>query len=840
MNAWTRWVARMFGLALMLALAGCPEKPKDAPAAAAATAPAITTAPATQTLTEGAAANFTVVATGTAPLAYQWQRDGVNIAGATAATYTLAATSLADSGAQLRVVVTNSAGTATSSAAVLTVAELVIAPTITVAPQAASTLDGSSSTFSVVAQGTTPFSYVWQRNGTAIAGASSASYTTPELMLADSGAQYRVVVSNSAGNATSNAATLTVNALPPAVTSAPASVAVTAGQTANFNAAATGSAPLGYQWQRNGTAIAGATAASYTTAATTLADSGARYRVVVTNGGGNATSADAVLTVSAAPVAPAIAAQPQNAAVLEAQTATFSASATGTAPLSYQWRRNGADIASATSSSYTTPALTPADSSARYSLRVSNSAGAATSSDAVLTVQAAASVLANRGWATSQSLETDDGAVSDTRSVIDDTGRATVVFRKVTATRTVIYATRGTPNAAGAAPTWTTPVPIDLLGGAAVSTVANSDMGLEVSPAGNVVAYWSHRAACSASTYQTNGNCTYYYSARFLASSNGWEAPVLVGDTPNTGFTLRINDLGDIAMLGTSWGRSATGTLTKPRAVFLRAAGAAAFRRVLFGTDPIANPMLDIDAAGNLLLAVEASQNGTVDLVAYRGTVAAGFGAGTVLDTRGAAVALQLAGLGVNGQQVIVWAQNNGTQDTNYAATSRNAGDAFAVVDVGYRLNTSLGYRRLTIADDGAAIVFDLSARKRLRWSAAAGWSAVEALPAALPVNNSFFAVASTRNGDLLSVQLGGTATGGDWASYDARRNVLVQGPPTTSPSAGYVLGFSKNGGFVDLNLSLSGLAIVTMENKFDVMPTPVAPAGDGRAIVNLWASFFK
>ncbi|MEK7412804.1 MAG: malectin domain-containing carbohydrate-binding protein, partial [Planctomycetota bacterium] len=84
-------------------------------------APAITTAPANATVTAGQTATFIVVATGTAPFTYQWQKNGVNIVGANGSAYTTPATSTADSGATYRVVVTNSAGSVTSSASTLTV-----------------------------------------------------------------------------------------------------------------------------------------------------------------------------------------------------------------------------------------------------------------------------------------------------------------------------------------------------------------------------------------------------------------------------------------------------------------------------------------------------------------------------------------------------------------------------------------------------------------------------------------------------------------------------------------------------------------------------------------------
>jgi len=153
--------------------------------------------------------------------------------------------------------------------------------------------------------------------------------------------------------------TVNAAAVAPTITAQPVSQTVTAGQTASFVVAATGTAPLTYQWQKSGVNIAGANSASYTTPATTTSDNGATFRVVVSSTAGTATSAAATLTVNVAAVAPAIAAQPVNQTVTAGQAAGFSVAATGTAPLSYQWQKSGVNIAGANSASYTTPATTP-------------------------------------------------------------------------------------------------------------------------------------------------------------------------------------------------------------------------------------------------------------------------------------------------------------------------------------------------------------------------------------------------------------------------------------------------------------------------------------------------
>jgi len=353
-------------------------------------APSIASQPVSQTVTAGQTASFSVAATGTAPLSYQWNRNGTAISGATSSGYITPTTTSSDNGAAFTVVVSNTAGSATSNAATLTVNATTAAPSITAQPASQTVTVGQTASFSVTATGTAPLSYQWQKNSVAISGATSLSYTTSATTTSDNGAQFTVVVSNTAGSATSNAAILTVNAAPvaPSITAQPANQTVTAGQTASFSVAATGTAPLSYQWQKNGTNITGATAATYTTPATTSSDNGAQLTVVVSNTAGSATSNAATLTVNAAQVAPSITAQPTNQTVTAGQTASFVVAVTGTAPLNYQWQKNGANIVGATAASYAIPATTTSDSGSTFRVLVSNTAGMVTSAAATLTVNA--------------------------------------------------------------------------------------------------------------------------------------------------------------------------------------------------------------------------------------------------------------------------------------------------------------------------------------------------------------------------------------------------------------------------------------------------------------------
>jgi hypothetical protein len=263
------------------------------------TVASITAQPASQSVTAGQTATFAVTANGTAPLTYQWRKNGANLAGSMAASYTTPATGMADNGARFDVVVSNSAGSVTSSSATLTVNAAASPPAITTQPANQTVSVGQTAAFSVAASGTSPLSYQWQKNATNIAGATSATYTTPATTTADSGAQFRAVVTNSAGSATSNSATLTVNAVAgaPTITTQPANQTVTIGQTATFSVTASGTPTLTYQWQKAGTNIGGATAASYTTPATAATDSGTTFDVVVINSIGNVTSNSATLTV---------------------------------------------------------------------------------------------------------------------------------------------------------------------------------------------------------------------------------------------------------------------------------------------------------------------------------------------------------------------------------------------------------------------------------------------------------------------------------------------------------------------------------------------------------------
>ena len=268
-----------------------------------ATALSIVSAPASQTVTIGQTAQFSVLAAGAAPLSFQWTRNGANIAGATSSSYTTAATSASDSGASYAVVVSNNkqSATLTSSAAVLTVVPPSV-PSIVSSPADASVVAGQSAQFNVTATGSPVLTYQWLKNGVPIAGAVStgsagSTYTTPVLTVADSGSNYSAQVSNSAGQAVSGTAKLTVGAgAAPRILSQPRSAAVAEGQAISFSVLASGAAPLHYQWQRDGAPV-GTDDSTLVLSAVQSSDAGS-YTVVVKNAISSLVSDPAVLSVS--------------------------------------------------------------------------------------------------------------------------------------------------------------------------------------------------------------------------------------------------------------------------------------------------------------------------------------------------------------------------------------------------------------------------------------------------------------------------------------------------------------------------------------------------------------
>jgi LPXTG-motif cell wall-anchored protein len=288
-------------------------------------------------------------------------------------------------------------------------------PVVTTSPSSDTTDDGSTATFTAAATGYPTPTVQWQKStngGTSFAdidGATSTSYTTPTLTPADDANEYRAVFTNSAGSDTTTAATLTVHYAPIIVTS-PTTQTVAAGTTATLTAAASGDPSPTVRWQlsTNGgglfTDISGATSTSYTTPTMAAADDAAKYRAVFTNSEGSTPTSAATITVTYGPTI-TIEPVPQTSSV--GDTATFTAAASGNPAPTVQWQKSVhgcgsggvgaacavpggssfADIDGATSTTYTTPTLTPADDGTRYRAVFTNDTGSTVTSAATLTVE---------------------------------------------------------------------------------------------------------------------------------------------------------------------------------------------------------------------------------------------------------------------------------------------------------------------------------------------------------------------------------------------------------------------------------------------------------------------
>ncbi len=204
-----------------------------------------------------------------------------------------------DAAANYNVVVSNDYGSVTSRLATLTV---LISPTITSQPTNLFLPAGATAMFHVTATGSAPLTYNWQKGGLNLAnGGRISGATTPDMTItsiqASDVADYRCVVTNVVGIATSSNANLSLPT-PPSFTQQPATQVVGVGASTTFTVTATGSTPMNYQWYLNGSAIGGANGASFSIPATTTAWLGS-YQVQVWNIAGTNWSATAGLWLDA-------------------------------------------------------------------------------------------------------------------------------------------------------------------------------------------------------------------------------------------------------------------------------------------------------------------------------------------------------------------------------------------------------------------------------------------------------------------------------------------------------------------------------------------------------------
>ena len=666
-----------------------------------ASPPAITAISGPLTVTRTGTAVFAATVKGTEPLSFQWRRDGADILGAN--TPILRLDQIGDGQAGSYVLhVSNPAGAVQTVAQQLTVvpegSTLPTAPAIVTQPVAVRVNAGNTATFAVGAGGSGPLAYQWKRNSIDIPGATAAFYSIAAAAPGDA-ATYAVVVSNSAGSATSSSAALTVDAAmqaqPPVITAQPGAVVVVPGMSALLGVGVQGSGPMSFQWLRNGVVVAGQTQATYAIAAASALDAGA-YQVRVDNGVGEVTSATAQVILLGAP---AILAQPGNRSAVEGASATFSVAASGD-HLGYQWTRNQVAIAGATGTSYTTPALALADSGAVYAVIAYNGAGVAISTGAVLTVTPVPP--ATKTWGTAGLIEFDNvGNAENVQVAVNTSGQAVAVWQQPDSTSINIHAARYSP-----ATGWHTPEPID------TEPETSQQPAVAIDAQGNAFVVWLRSEGSSNSVW-----------ARRFTPQGGWGSPVLL----ETG-------LGDAG-----------------------------------------NPQVAVDGSGNAIVVFWQQEGGRVNIVANRYVNGAGWGTATAIeaDSTGDIGAPQIA-MDAAGNAVVVWgwAAANPPYTFNVWANRYTAGSGWGSAGPIDSANTSNPNTNPHVALDGAGNAIAVWHRPDGSWDsiwanryvAGSGWGA----PGLIETDNTNSArdarVAFDANGNALAV----------WIQSDGLRNNVL------------------------------------------------------------------
>jgi parallel beta-helix repeat protein/predicted outer membrane repeat protein len=327
--------------------------------------------PTNKTACVGDAVNFAVRAS--IALNYQWQKNGRIIPGATTKNYTIASTALNDSGFY-SCIMSNTYGSMNSDTVFL---QVNVPPIVLQNPQNVITCVGDSASFSVVASGTEPLMYQWYNTNGLISGATNAEYTIHSTSLNDASSYY-CVVSNMCSSDQSLGASLTLRTSP-SISSLSPNMSVCEDNSITFNANASGSAPISYQWYKDYLPISGATNSLYEILQSDTIHEGNYYCKASNICGADSTNIS-YLTVYAKPN---ITAQTSpTTSVCEGQSMTFSVTATGANPLNYQWYFNSVAIAGATNNTYTLSSAKTTDAGSYYCV-VSNSCDSKTS-DAIL------------------------------------------------------------------------------------------------------------------------------------------------------------------------------------------------------------------------------------------------------------------------------------------------------------------------------------------------------------------------------------------------------------------------------------------------------------------------
>lgn len=637
----------------------------------AVVAPVLTVQPAAQTATAPDPATFSVTASGTSPI-YQWQRstDGgatfADIAGAGAASYSTGATTTAMGGERYRVVVSNSAGSVTSSAVMLTVSPTPVVPVFTTQPANQSVTAGSAAAFTVAATGTPAPTLQWQRSTdggttfTNIADATDATFNTGLTTLSQNGERYRAVATNNAGSVTSNAATLTVNAAAqaPVITTNPTAQTVTTPNTATFTAAATGVPTPSWQWQVSSdnavsfSNIIGATSASYTTPATTLADSGKFFRAVASNASGSINTNAVTLTVVAGGKAWQSAALIENDDTGNACCAQVGMDASGN--LLAVWVQ-GSNIWSARMSAagvWAAPvavqALPAGSTASEPQLAVAPNGDAM-----VVWLQRAAFSVQDKPWASrytpgagweAPTLLTPDAVNYQPAVAIDASGNAMALWRQ---TDGFFYGITARRHVSGAG--WQAAVTVNTT---SAEDIYKPRLGFDA--AGNAIAVW----------YQLNAGRYSIWSNRFLAGGSWQTAELVETDDASMALDPQIAvDAGGNAVAVWEQTAGSYRSIWANRYV----AGSGWGTAVVIETNDTGNasvPQIAVDGLGNALVVWCQAGSGSLRIEGNRYVVGAGWGTATLVSGSGLDAGSPSLASNAAGEAFAIWTQSDGTRNS--------------------------------------------------------------------------------------------------------------------------------------------------------------------------------
>ncbi|NLE03017.1 MAG: T9SS type A sorting domain-containing protein, partial [Fibrobacter sp.] len=342
--------------------------------------PVIVLHPVSDTVIAGTKVYLFVSASGDS-LKYLWIKNGSDTLDVKDSLLTIDSVSDGDEGSYV-CIISNAAGSVTSNAAVI---KVLYPPVFLTQPQDIRVTDGDSAIFTVSAEGTSPISYKWLKNGTDSVGALQ-SLVIEKVTIADDSSFYVCVIKNDAGSKTSDTAYLYVDVKPPKILVEPQDITVLEGATAIFRVEAEGTEPLKYTWFKSGVAESlGSDSAVLVIAGITDTYDSSTYYCEIENIGGTVVSRTAVLRVGL--VGPNITSQSDSVVTYVGRNASFSVVATGTAPLHYTWYKSldGTTVGS-DSSTLNLTNITTSDAGEYYCI-VTNGAGKDTSDPFILVVR---------------------------------------------------------------------------------------------------------------------------------------------------------------------------------------------------------------------------------------------------------------------------------------------------------------------------------------------------------------------------------------------------------------------------------------------------------------------